>query len=455
MRSVGMRPVVVHGGGPQISDLMKPPRQGARVPQRAAGDRRRDRRHRPHGAAGPGQPPPGRRPSTCTARWPSACRARTPGSSAPRRPPGDLGFVGHVGAVNPTILERLLNEDLIPVVATIGTDAVRPGVQHQRRHRRRRHRRRAGGREARLPHGHRRPAPRRRRSRQPHPPDDGARARGPRGRRHAARRDDPQGRVLHRRRAAAAWAGPTSSTEGSPTCCCSSSSPTPASAPWSPSATRRQGRPRRGASARLRHRRPRRLPLLAGLRPAAGDVRARPGHRAVGRPGPPVPRLPLRPGRHLARPRPPRVAEAIAEQAETLLHVSNFFANPVATETAVIVDELLGGGGQVFFCNSGAEANEAAFKLARKFGGRGRHVVVERVRQLPRPDAGRAGRHRPADQARAVPADARGLPPRALRRPRRAGRRRRPAAWQPCSSSRVQGEGGVVPAPPGYLAGHP
>jgi acetylornithine/succinyldiaminopimelate/putrescine aminotransferase len=34
------------------------------------------------------------------------------------------------------------------------------------------------------------------------------------------------------------------------------------------------------------------------------------------------------------------------------------------------------GDGQVFFCNSGAEANEAAIKLSRKFGGRGRHVMV-------------------------------------------------------------------------------
>ncbi|NQV96211.1 MAG: acetylornithine/succinylornithine family transaminase [Acidimicrobiaceae bacterium] len=72
----------------------------------------------------------------------------------------------------------------------------------------------------------------------------------------------------------------------------------------------------------------------------------------------------------------PVVAAAIAHQANTLLHVSNFFANPVATQTAIMVDKLLGGGGQVFFCNSGAEANEAGFKLARKFGGRGRHVVV-------------------------------------------------------------------------------
>ena len=72
----------------------------------------------------------------------------------------------------------------------------------------------------------------------------------------------------------------------------------------------------------------------------------------------------------------PAVTAAISEQAATLMHVSNFFTNPVATEAAVMVDKLLGGGGQVFFCNSGAESIEAAIKLARKFGGRGRHTVV-------------------------------------------------------------------------------
>lgn len=72
----------------------------------------------------------------------------------------------------------------------------------------------------------------------------------------------------------------------------------------------------------------------------------------------------------------PVVSKAISDQASTLMHVSNFFTNPVAAETAILVDELLGGGGQVFFCNSGAEAVEASFKLARKFGGRGRHAVV-------------------------------------------------------------------------------
>jgi len=76
----------------------------------------------------------------------------------------------------------------------------------------------------------------------------------------------------------------------------------------------------------------------------------------------------------------PVITQAIAGQAATLLHVSNLFANTAATTAAVKLDALLaeatGAEGQVFFCNSGAEANEAAIKLARKFGGRGRHVVV-------------------------------------------------------------------------------
>ena len=72
----------------------------------------------------------------------------------------------------------------------------------------------------------------------------------------------------------------------------------------------------------------------------------------------------------------PAVAEALHEQARTLLHVSNLFGTEPGAEVATTLDRLLGGGGQVFFCNSGAEANEAAIKLARKWGGRGRHVVV-------------------------------------------------------------------------------
>lgn len=72
----------------------------------------------------------------------------------------------------------------------------------------------------------------------------------------------------------------------------------------------------------------------------------------------------------------PAVAAALTEQANTLLHVSNLFGNDLNWRVAATLDRLIGGGGQVFFANSGAEANECALKLARRFGGHGRHVVV-------------------------------------------------------------------------------
>lgn len=72
----------------------------------------------------------------------------------------------------------------------------------------------------------------------------------------------------------------------------------------------------------------------------------------------------------------PDVAAALAAQASTLLHVSNLYGTTPGPEVAATLDRLVGGNGQVFFCNSGAEANEAAIKLARKWGGHGRHVVV-------------------------------------------------------------------------------
>jgi acetylornithine/N-succinyldiaminopimelate aminotransferase len=72
----------------------------------------------------------------------------------------------------------------------------------------------------------------------------------------------------------------------------------------------------------------------------------------------------------------PVVAEAIAEQARTLQHVSNLFGTTIGPEVAETLDRLLGGGGKLFFANSGAEANECAIKVARKWGGRGRHHVV-------------------------------------------------------------------------------
>ena len=77
----------------------------------------------------------------------------------------------------------------------------------------------------------------------------------------------------------------------------------------------------------------------------------------------------------------PEVAAAICAQSSRLLHVSNLFGNEHNEALASELDQLLGGSagqplGRVFFSNSGAEANECAIKLARKFGGRGRHVVV-------------------------------------------------------------------------------
>ncbi|MEE3275265.1 MAG: aminotransferase class III-fold pyridoxal phosphate-dependent enzyme, partial [Actinomycetota bacterium] len=84
----------------------------------------------------------------------------------------------------------------------------------------------------------------------------------------------------------------------------------------------------------------------------------------------------------------PRVAAALATQAETLLHVSNLFDTEPHLEVAARLDALIRSGtgeatpGRVLFQNSGAEANEAAMKLARKHHGRGRHVVVSAFRSF-------------------------------------------------------------------------
>ncbi len=121
MRSVGLRPVVVHGGGPQISELMgrlgmEPEfRDGHRITDAATVDIARmvlvGKVNREivgainvHGPLAVGVSGEDAGLIVATARDP------------------ELGFVGDVHQVSPAILERLLAEDLIPVVSTIGAD---------------------------------------------------------------------------------------------------------------------------------------------------------------------------------------------------------------------------------------------------------------------------------------------------------------------------------------------
>jgi acetylornithine/N-succinyldiaminopimelate aminotransferase len=76
----------------------------------------------------------------------------------------------------------------------------------------------------------------------------------------------------------------------------------------------------------------------------------------------------------------PALREAICAQAGTLLHVSNLFANGLNEQVATMLDSLVGdghpAGGKVFFANSGAEANECAIKLARRFAPESCYSIV-------------------------------------------------------------------------------
>ncbi|GDX40326.1 acetylornithine aminotransferase [Armatimonadota bacterium] len=63
----------------------------------------------------------------------------------------------------------------------------------------------------------------------------------------------------------------------------------------------------------------------------------------------------------------PKVADAIAKQAHTLMHVSNLYHNPHQARLAQKLCQLTEME-KIFFCNSGAEANECALKIARKWG---------------------------------------------------------------------------------------
>lgn len=71
----------------------------------------------------------------------------------------------------------------------------------------------------------------------------------------------------------------------------------------------------------------------------------------------------------------PDVVAAICSQAGELIHASNlYYTRPQAELARILVEHSAGD--QVFFANSGAEANEAAIKLARKFHHPGRHKII-------------------------------------------------------------------------------
>ena len=70
----------------------------------------------------------------------------------------------------------------------------------------------------------------------------------------------------------------------------------------------------------------------------------------------------------------PAVIKAINSQTATLSHVSNFFAHPQGLRLAARLQKMTGDSdARIFFCNSGAEANEAALKISRRTG---RHKIV-------------------------------------------------------------------------------
>ncbi len=121
MRQVGMRPVVVHGGGPQISELMG--RLGLQ-PEFRNGLRVTDA-----GTVGvvqmvlTGQVNP-QLVAAINVHGPLAVGVSGGDAGLIRAVArdADLGFVGNVASVNPRILRRLMDDEFIPVVATVGTD---------------------------------------------------------------------------------------------------------------------------------------------------------------------------------------------------------------------------------------------------------------------------------------------------------------------------------------------
>jgi acetylornithine/N-succinyldiaminopimelate aminotransferase len=150
----------------------------------------------------------------------------------------------------------------------------------------------------------------------------------------------------------------------------------------------------------------------------------------------------------------PAVASAVARQAQTLIHTSNLYFTEPQVELAQRLVEL-SFPSRVFFCNSGAEANEAAIKLARKWGTRHRDGAFEIItsagsfhgRTLATITAG--GQPKYSDPFKPLPDGFVHVPYNDLEAIKAATTRKTVAVMlEP-----VMGEIGVIPAKAGYLEG--
>ncbi|MFJ8436428.1 acetylornithine transaminase [Kitasatospora sp. NPDC094019] len=143
----------------------------------------------------------------------------------------------------------------------------------------------------------------------------------------------------------------------------------------------------------------------------------------------------------------PAVVEAVSRQIATLGHISNLFLAEPTVALAERLLELDGRPGRVFFCNSGAEANEAAFKISRRTGRT--HLVALEGAFHGRTMGALALTGQPAKQEpfRPLPGDVTHVPFGDVEALRAAVTTDTAAVFlEP-----VQGENGAVPLPDGYL----
>ena len=148
----------------------------------------------------------------------------------------------------------------------------------------------------------------------------------------------------------------------------------------------------------------------------------------------------------------PDITAALIEQSQKLIHVSNlYFTEPQGRLAGELVKRI--GPGKVFFCNSGAEANEGLFKLARKFGhDEGRFEILTATNSFHgRTLAGIAATGQDKVKKGFEPAvpGFRHIPFNDLE----AARQAISPATVAILIEGVQGEGGVTPATPEYLLG--